>query len=234
MTLDKKAFQSTSIQSDIAKQYDQVGDAYIAVRAADSQNALSHPSILFIRKHLTNTRNRSLVDIGCGGGEDLSGYAQLGFKEVRGIDSSPVMVEAAQRRLRDKAIVELGTWSRLPLPDSSEDFVVGRSSVHYEENLDSAYREASRVLKAGGQLIIVAPHPEKAKNRSIVRHGNREYVQDNLFHGKVPIKYPRHELNEYFSDVFNQLFELRERKDILKQRPYGIEPDQLAFVARKR
>lgn len=145
------------------------------------------------------------------------------------------MADTARKLVSDDTAIVDGTWTRLPFPDTSKDYIVGRASLHYEENIDAAYREVARVLKPNGILIVVAAHPEKAKNRQIVVKDGREYVQDKLFNRQIPITYPRHAMNEYFSDTFKELFELiEEPTTIMKERADGQEPDQLGFIARKR
>jgi hypothetical protein len=41
-------------------------------------------------------------------------------------------------------------------------------------------------------------------------------------------------MEEYFSATFQELFELEERIDIMKERARSIEPDQMGFMARRR
>jgi ubiquinone/menaquinone biosynthesis C-methylase UbiE len=233
MTMDKIPLQK-GLPDQIDTQYDQMGRKYIAAREADANSEIIHPSVLYIRNHLKDSQGKSLVDVGCGGGEDLMAYRALGFAKAVGVDPSIVMVEAARKNLGDDTAAQLGKWTQLPVPDASQDYLVGRLSIHYEEDLDTAYREAARVLKPGGKLILTVAHPEKAKNREIIKKGDREYVYDRVFHNQVPITYPRHEMEEYFSETFQELFELEDRIDIMKERAHGIEPDQMGFIARRR
>jgi hypothetical protein len=81
---------------------------------------------------------------------------------------------------------------------------------------------------------LTVAHPEKAKNREIIKKGDREYVHDKVFHNQVPITYPRHKMEEYFSKTIQELFELEDRVNIMKERAHGIEPDQMGFMARRR
>jgi hypothetical protein len=41
-------------------------------------------------------------------------------------------------------------------------------------------------------------------------------------------------MEEYFSEIFQELFELEDRIDVMKERVHGIEPDQMGFMARRR
>jgi ubiquinone/menaquinone biosynthesis C-methylase UbiE len=233
MTIDKITPQK-DLPGQIDTQYDQIGRKYIAARELDAYSEITHPSALYIINNLKESQGKTLVDVGCGGGEDLMAYRALGFAKAVGVDPSIVMVEAACKKLGDVTAAQLGKWTDLPFPDASQDYLVGRLSIHYEEDLDTAYREAARVLKPGGKLILTVAHPEKAKNREIIKKGDREYVHDKVFHNQVPITYPRHKMEEYFSKTIQELFELEDRVNIMKERAHGIEPDQMGFMARRR
>lgn len=237
MAVDETRFGEQPFPNDIATQYDQngVGEKYIAKRQADPAAETVRPSARFIQDRLKDPAGKKLIDVGCGGGQDFVEYLKLGFKDARGVEPSVVMANAARTLVGDETAIVDGTWTRLPFPDVSKDYVVGRASLHYEEDIDAAYREAARVLKPAGILIVVAAHPTKAKDRQIVVQNGREYVQDKLFYRQIPITYPRHSLEEYFSDTFKQLFVLLEEPTtIMKERADGPEPDQLGFIARKR
>ena len=236
MGIDKTRFGEQPFPNNIATQYDQnnVGEKYLAKRKVDSVTETAHPSAQFIRDRLKDPTGKGLVDVGCGGGEDFAEYLKLGFRDAKGVEPSSVMAEAARKLVGDNAAIVDGTWTKLPFPDVSQDYVIGRSSLHYEEDIDAAYREAARVLKPGGILIVVVAHPGKAANRQIVARNGREYVQDRLHDRQVPITYPRHTMEEYFSSTFKQLFVLPEEPTtITKERPDGPELDQLAYIARK-
>jgi ubiquinone/menaquinone biosynthesis C-methylase UbiE len=237
MGIDKTRFGAQAFPEQIETQYDQngVGEKYIAMRQSDPEVETVHPSALFIQSRLKDPADKSLVDVGCGGGQDFADYLKLGFVDARGVEPSKVMADAARKLVGDETLIVSGTWTKLPFPDASKDYIVGRASLHYEEDIDAAYREVARVLKPGGTLVIVVAHPTKAKDRQIIIRDGREYVQDKIFDGQVPITYPRHSLEEYFSDTFTQLFELiEEPTTIMKERADGPEPDQLGFIARKR
>jgi ubiquinone/menaquinone biosynthesis C-methylase UbiE len=144
------------------------------------------------------------------------------------------MAQLAREHVGDAVEVQEATWIHLPYANASKDIVVGRSSLQYEHDIDAAYREAARVLKLGGTLILVVPHPDKAQYRTIEVHDGREYVHDVVHGGTTPITYPRHFEEEYFSRTFAELFDLREKEVFKKERNGRVELDQLAFVAVKR
>ena len=216
---------------DIAGQYDlnEVGRRYLAFRAEHKGREDGRSSSRFILSHLSAGADRALVDVGCGGGDELVAYRDLGFATAQGVECSEVMAAAARQRLGDASAIHAGSWSSIPFADDSQDYLVGRASLHYEEDLDQAYREAARVLKPGGMLIVVVGHPDNTANRGTVSRGGRRYVQLKLFQDRVPVTYPLHTVDDYLSPTFAEHFELVERQDIGQ-----TKPNKLAIAARTR
>jgi len=92
----------------------------------------------------------SLLDIGCGGGRALQGYAAQGF-QVAGIDAAEGLLSIARRRA-PQADLRHGSLTELPWPDGTFDAVTGVNSFVYAD--DGGLSEAFRVLKRGGRLGI--------------------------------------------------------------------------------
>ena len=81
---------------------------------------------------------------------------------VIGVDASEEMLAAARNRARDFANVDLraGALESLPLETSSVDAATLMLVLHHLASPVEALKEAARVLKPGGRLLIVdmAPH----------------------------------------------------------------------------
>ncbi len=81
---------------------------------------------------------------------------------VIGVDASDEMLAAARSRARDFANVDLraGALESLPLETSSVDAATLMLVLHHLSSPVEALKEAARVLKPGGRLLIVdmAPH----------------------------------------------------------------------------
>jgi ArsR family transcriptional regulator len=56
--------------------------------------------------------------------------------------------------------VRLGDMYSIPLDNASQDLVIFHQVLHFAEDPDSTLREATRVLKPGGTMLIIdfAPH----------------------------------------------------------------------------
>ena len=95
-------------------------------------------------------------DLGCGTGALLPTLAPH-VARVIGVDASGEMLAAARERVQALTNVDLrvGTLEALPLADASLDAVTLILVLHHVPAPALALTEAMRVLKPGGQLLIV-------------------------------------------------------------------------------
>jgi SAM-dependent methyltransferase len=106
---------------------------------------------------------KHVLDYGSGDGGFSFELARRGA-QVEGIDISESLVELATRTIpygipRPKFSVH--DAHATGFPDASFDYVFGNGILHHLE-LEKAYREVARVLKAGGQAFFMEPmenHP---------------------------------------------------------------------------
>jgi ArsR family transcriptional regulator len=97
------------------------------------------------------------VDLGCGTGE-LALILDQKAERIIGIDSSPGMLEQARKRFADngnKVELRLGELEHLPLGDEEADTAVVSMVLHTLSVPATGIREAGRVLKRGGRLVLV-------------------------------------------------------------------------------
>ena len=86
------------------------------------------------------------VEIGVG-----SGRFAAPLRVKLGVEPSRKMAEIARRR--GIKVVE-GTAEDLPFSDSQFDFVLMVTTICFVDDLDKSFKEAYRVLKPGGSLVI--------------------------------------------------------------------------------
>jgi SAM-dependent methyltransferase len=94
----------------------------------------------------------ALLDVGCGAGLACTLAAARGA-QVTGLDATPELLAIARQRLPGVDL-QLGDMESLPYPDHRFDVVTGFNSFQYAANPIRALREAKRVAKAGGQVVI--------------------------------------------------------------------------------
>jgi len=107
---------------------------------------------------LAETRDRSLLDVGCGGGQ-----AAIRLKEryphlcLTGIDLSADMIARARQRSQSKGYAirfEVADAQALLFPDASFDVVYSFGSAKHWPDPLKGFGECWRVLKPGGELLV--------------------------------------------------------------------------------
>ena len=110
----------------------------------------------------------SLLDVGCGSGAVLRVAADRGAN-VTGIDAAPALVAHARRRVPG-ARVEVGDIQFLPFEDKSFDVVTGFNSFQYAADRAAALRDARRVLRDDGRvLMLVWGPPEQCEGEIVLQ-----------------------------------------------------------------
>ena len=133
-----------------------------------AESAASTPFALgTVREELLATlvpRERLAVDAGCGDGYLTELLAQR-FDEVWAVDHSPERLAAARQRVTDGNVrFHQGEIDALPLPARSCDLVFLSFVLHHVPEIGAALREARRVLKSTGRVVVaeLLPHKEEA------------------------------------------------------------------------
>ena len=114
--------------------------------------------------------NVVVADLGAGEGL-ISQLLARNAKQVWCIDNSPRMVEVGTELARKNDLSNLtykvGDIEQVPLPDESVDLAILSQALHHAIHPQRAVDEAYRILKPGGQLLILelAEHDfEKARD----------------------------------------------------------------------
>lgn len=104
-----------------------------------------------------------LMDLGTGTGRALELFAGRA-RQLIGVDASHSMLEYARSRLQGEAFAHCqlrhGNLTDLAYEDGVADAVLLHQVLHYVMEPGRAVREAARLLKPGGKLLVVdfAPH----------------------------------------------------------------------------
>jgi SAM-dependent methyltransferase len=115
-----------------------------------------------IRRYFPSDRNAAILDLGCGHGALIHLARQAGYRNLRGVDSSPEQVAAA-KELRIEGIEQGDVMEALAKePDEALDCLIAFDLIeHFNRNeLISLVDEVHRVLRSEGRWIIHTANAE--------------------------------------------------------------------------
>lgn len=128
--------------------YEKIGNEYNNIRL-DEKN--DRENVINLIKHYVNKKNAKILDIGCGTGKYGEMLKECGY-QVIGIDKSITQVEQAKKIIE----ASVGDATNLSFPNNSFDacsMIIMIQQLAKKERI-KAFKEAYRVLKENGSLII--------------------------------------------------------------------------------
>lgn len=105
-----------------------------------------------------DVRGKTVLDLGCGSGENVIPLAKKGAK-VTGIDLSPDLINVARRRAEKYGVdadLRVASAYETGLPSRSVDVVFCIAVLHHLD-IQRAKNEVRRVVKPGGLFIVSEP-----------------------------------------------------------------------------
>jgi len=135
--------------------------------------------------HITIQKGFTILDIGCGGGGTVSKLASMASEgKVYGIDYSDESIRISQkknRKLIEAGRVEIqhGAVSNMFFTNDKFDLVSAIETHYFWPNLITDMKEVLRILKVGGELILMGGEYKGGKfdkrNANWVELGNMTY-----------------------------------------------------------
>ncbi len=139
--------------SKVGKQFGTVAEAYLS-STVHSQGA----DLEAITSKLRGQAGARVLDLGCGAGH-LTFAAAPHVEAVVAYDLSAEMIDIVSNEARRRDLCNVSTKQgqaeNLPFEDGGLDWVCTRYSAHHWTDIRTALREARRVLKRGGGLIVI-------------------------------------------------------------------------------
>jgi len=135
----------------------------INAHVAFSNFSLEH----WLLKNISLLKGSKLLDIGCGDGNLFPVLSEMigNTGIIVGIDQSRDLLDkASQKRVNcHKLLMKWDMDDGLPFMDESFDYVTSFFAIYYAKDVGGVLREIKRVLKSPGQLILVGPTGNNAK-----------------------------------------------------------------------
>ncbi|MEN6315326.1 MAG: class I SAM-dependent methyltransferase [Clostridiaceae bacterium] len=132
-------------------------DGYKKLREnPDSANILEEKPALF--SLVPNLTGKTVLDLGCGYGENCAEFKRLGAVRVVGIDISEKMLEVAKRENTGIEFIR-ADMSDLSYVDEHFDVVLSSLAVHYIKDINSFIAGVGRILADRGVFIFSQEHP---------------------------------------------------------------------------
>jgi len=119
----------------------------------------------------SSAKELRFLDLGCGTGEFMNMVADLGKKvKVWGIDVSNLAIN----RVKEKGLKGFArdvSWQKLPFPSQFFDVIYLGDVIEHLLDPDFMIKEAGRVLKKGGFLVLTTPNLASWCNRLLLLFG---------------------------------------------------------------
>ena len=170
---------------------------YLDVRYSERERPYTdYPSKLsayLTEQHLRGYRGARLLDLGCGRGEFLHGFAELGF-QTTGFDRS----RPEQPRFSEPVVV--GDYERggLPFADAEFSVIFNKSVLEHVQGITALLQECWRVLAPGGRFVSLVPdwtaqwrhfYDDWTHVRPFTLTGLRECIQSHGFEVREALRF---------------------------------------------
>ena len=125
-----------------------------------NKNANDLIEIPNFRKLVPDVKNKSILDLGCGYGENDKYYKEQGAKYVLGTDISYKMLELAEINNKKDGV----EFMKIAMEDISSinqkfDIIISSLAFHYIKDFDKLIEDCYNLLNDNGYLVFSQEHP---------------------------------------------------------------------------
>lgn len=112
-----------------------------------------------IENHIKLSGNEDILDIGCGGGQNISNFLKRTNGKVHGIDYSPASVAKSLKKnkkavIKKRSEIVQANVSAIPFENKTFDLVTAFETIYFWENIINDFKEVKRVLKPNGKFVV--------------------------------------------------------------------------------
>lgn len=123
-------------------------------KAKESSSDFDYPGMKILKKY--SRKSSSILDLGCGDGTRLD-YLSNSTNKCVGIDISGKAITLAQKQY-PKCEFKVANLEKIPFKNNFFDLVYSAFVLEHLQNPQKVIKEAIRVLKIGGIIILMAPN----------------------------------------------------------------------------
>ena len=145
-----------------------------------------------VLKFIDANKKDRILEIGCGSSQVLE-YLSKKSNNVYGVDIDKEIIEEQKKRLKSsvKLKVDNKLEEGLSFEDSYFDIIILSDVIEHVSNRFEAMKELKRILKPGGQLVIVTPNVCKIRNRIRILLGKPPITSGPILGGYKAFKHDR-------------------------------------------
>jgi len=202
--------QEITHYDNLAKQWQAIAGGNKWATDAHGLKHGDYSSYAFLDKLLTKfSRDKKILDYGCGTGLHSLTPLKYGAREVSGIDLSEESLKIARARAKNEKLTEQAQFikmdcEQLNFPDNNFDLILDGGAFS-SLDLDKALSELARVLKPNGQLIGIEtlghnPLTNLKRKLNFARGARTKWAAEHIFKiddfkraqkyfGQVKVKY---------------------------------------------
>ncbi len=112
-----------------------------------------------IDNHIKLSGNEDILDVGCGGGQNIANFLKRTNGKVYGIDYSPASIEKSLKKnkravIKNHSEILQANVSAIPFEDETFDLVTAFETIYFWEDIINDFKEVRRVLKPNGKFVI--------------------------------------------------------------------------------
>ncbi len=121
------------------------------------KNEIGKEVYQIVKNYPKDPEKIKILDVGCGLGGFILACQDNGIKAL-GLEIDHYAAEIARLRLGGNESVVVSDGENLPFGNDSFDIVTSITVIEHVKDIEKSLREARRVLKRGGCLVIFAPN----------------------------------------------------------------------------
>ncbi|MBL7059023.1 class I SAM-dependent methyltransferase [Candidatus Pacearchaeota archaeon] len=154
---------------------------YVTSKKNTHHRFIEKPAMLKLLKN--EIKGKIVLDLGCGTGFFTKKIFSLGAKEIIGSDLSPNLIQIAKKE-NPEINFYIGDSRKTSFKKSQFHVINSSLMVHYLQNLNSLFKEVSRILKKNGLFVFSMHHPVYDVVHRENISGKKIRVFKNYFHNQ--------------------------------------------------